>query len=382
MSVIHPAGSAGSRVRRRLARAGFTLIEMLVVITIIGMLMALVSVAVWKALERAKQTKIIVEIGQLQTAVQSYKEKYQQYPPSLSQTDVNDRKVRFMRHVQIAFPNANYQTDVNTFNTIRTQLMSGTGVTAQPYNYKNQAGDIRQLDLNTLDQAEAIVFWLGGFPTPYNSSSSAAVANRRIYGFHRDADAPFRRDVAAAEGLDPLRYRTDPLYQFDEVRFADNDDDGWMEYLPMPQSGTAVVAPFVYFDAESYSTSSSAQGSALDIKILGYPRWGDPNADNNASMWGLAVPYAQFLDPNNASPMLWVNPEGFQIVSGGLDGMYSAPVSGDLAQAMRVPIYPGGQVYNRATVYSEQESYSIEEQDNLTNLSSNTLEGARQEYGK
>ncbi|MBL9082219.1 MAG: prepilin-type N-terminal cleavage/methylation domain-containing protein [Planctomycetales bacterium] len=382
MSVRNQAGNLPADVKRRLARVGFTLVEMLVVITIIGMLMALVSVAVWKALERANQTKIIVEIGQLQSAIQAYKEKAQQYPPCLAQINIADRKVRFMRHVQIAFPNSNYATSSGTFDTIRNNLMAGNGVTSQPYNYKNAAGDIRQLDLNTLDQAEAIVFWLGGFPTPYNSASQNSIANRRIFGFHRDADAPFRRDALVAEGLDPLRYRTDPMYQFDETRLVDNDDDGWFEYIPMAQRGGAVVAPFVYFDSDSYTTASTGQGSALDISIYGYPRNGDAGAVDLAGQFGLAVPFAAFLDPQNSSPMRWTNPEGFQIICGGLDGMYAAPPETDLAQAMRVVIFPGGQVYSRATVYSEQEALSTEEQDNLTNLSNNTIEGARQELGK
>ncbi|MBA4016378.1 MAG: hypothetical protein C0483_04245 [Pirellula sp.] len=363
------------------ARLGFTLVEMLVVIAIIGMLMALVSVAVWKALERARMTKIIVEIGQLQTAIQSYKEKHLQYPPCMAEINLTNRKVHFMRHVQVAFTNANYGTAESNFNNLRSNLMTGTGVTAQVYNYKDMAGVVKPLDLNTLDQAEALVFWMGGFPTPFNSGSSASIANRRIFGFHRDQDSPFRRDAAGTEGLDPLRYRTDPFFQFDETRLTDQDGDGWFEYLPMPQVGSAVVAPFVYFDADSYSTASTATGTALEMQIYGYPRLGDLNSLENAGIWGLSVPFASYMDPTNSSPMLWANPESFQIQCGGLDGMYSAPVD-DLSQEMRVVIYPGGQVYKKSDGYSKLGSLSVEESDNLSNLSSNTLDGARQEAGR
>lgn len=380
-------GAIGNRrgvaMRRAWARAGFTLVEMLVVIAIIGMLMALVSVAVWKALERAKITKIVVEIGQLQTAIQSYKEKHLQYPPCMAEINVVNRKVHFMRHVQVAFTNANYGTSSANFDQLRSGLMSTAVSTfsSQPYNYKDATGDIKTLDLNSLDQAEAIVFWLGGFPTPYNSGSAASIANRRIFGFHRDQDSPFRRDATGAEGLDPLRYRTEPFYQFDETRLTDQDDDGWFEYLPMPQVGSAVVAPFVYFDADSYSTASTSTGTALEIQIYGYPRLGDRNSVENAGLWGLAVPCASYMDPTNTSPMLWANPESFQIQCGGLDGMFSASVD-ELSQAMRVVVFPGGQVYHKTDGYSKQESLSVEESDNLSNLSSNTLDGARQESGK
>ena len=53
-----------------------------------------------------------------------------------------------------------------------------------------------------------------------------------------------------------------------------------------------------------------------------------------------------------------------------------------LSQAMRVVVFPGGQVYHKTDGYSKQESLSVEESDNLSNLSSNTLDGARQESGK
>ena len=107
-------------------------------------------------------------------------------------------------------------------------------------------------------------------------------------------------------------------------------------------------------------------------------------------MWGARswkvtrtrLPMATFLDPSFSNPMRWANPEGFQIICAGLDGLYSNPIDSDLLNAYRVPVFPKGDVYSKATSFTEQGGYSIEEQDNLTNLSTNSLEGARQEAGR
>ena len=80
-----------SRARRTALRRGFTLVEMLVVITIIGMLMALLSVAIWRAVRTAREASIITEIGQLHSALQAYKEKHLVYPPSMAITNTRSR---------------------------------------------------------------------------------------------------------------------------------------------------------------------------------------------------------------------------------------------------------------------------------------------------
>jgi len=61
---------------------GFTLVELLVVITIIGILVSLLMPAVQNARESGRQTQCMNNLRQLSTAISNYVSKKQHYPPS------------------------------------------------------------------------------------------------------------------------------------------------------------------------------------------------------------------------------------------------------------------------------------------------------------
>src|SRR5919202_1182232 len=67
---------------RRTPGYGFTLIELLVVISIIGVLMALLSAAVFRVLGKGPEVMTRQDISQLSQALESFKVKYGFYPPS------------------------------------------------------------------------------------------------------------------------------------------------------------------------------------------------------------------------------------------------------------------------------------------------------------
>ena len=78
--------------------AGFTLVEMLVVITIIGILAGLITARRLAARSTPRTPSIVVELSQLDTACKAYKEKFGEYPPDF--TDQN----AVLRHLAKAFP--------------------------------------------------------------------------------------------------------------------------------------------------------------------------------------------------------------------------------------------------------------------------------------
>jgi hypothetical protein len=333
---------------------------------------AAVIAAVWFLLvparwspRRSPEGAIIAEIDQLQVSMQAYKEKHSNYPPCMAITDTNSRKSKFMQHLRNVYPGSTYGVQMNDFTTLNTYVTT---------NYRVQVGNATVgLDLVKLDQAEALVFWLAGFPTPVNTDTSGGgsrpIAPSRLFGFNTDSDSPMRR-AYAQESSDPAATRTTSRFDFRQERLVDNDEDGWWEYVPTPPGTGSVAAPFVYFDCDSYGAASTS------VEFLGYPRPGDAQADALKQAFGFAVPLAAYLDPKGEAPMRWQNPQSFQIICGGLDGQFSDPESGT-----RVPIFPSGFTYSGVgpIFNSSPGNYSELELDNLTNLSRLKLVDARAE---
>ncbi len=136
-------------------RTAFTLVELLVVITIIGILVGLITTAAVSALKKARQTEIKAEINQLDGGFTEAKNKYNAYPPNCQTDDTGpiaesrvlaDMK-RFMRQ---AFPRHQEPDDLIArlvgWDSINNKVV--------PQN-KQLAGGMAG--------GEAIVFWLGGF---------------------------------------------------------------------------------------------------------------------------------------------------------------------------------------------------------------------------
>ena len=71
----------------RSGQAGFTLVELLVVISIVGLLAGLMTVAIPRAMEAGKKAKVKGELTAIVAAVKAYKQEYGQWPVAKSQMD-------------------------------------------------------------------------------------------------------------------------------------------------------------------------------------------------------------------------------------------------------------------------------------------------------
>lgn len=343
----------------RVSRGGFTLIELLIVIMILGLLMAISTPFIYEAVASARRRAVILEMTTLENALKTYISDHGgDIPPCMGAANASDRQNRFTRHLQSAFPrySGGYSGALSAIKGAYTYRIGTSG------------SSVASLNLDTLDQAEALVFWLGGMPAPFDKSKGSYAAGNKLIGFHMDAQNPFRYDPT-----NPTVGRSS-VYNFDQDRLVDSDQDGWLEYIPDTADD---AAPFVYFDSKLY-TSFATRSST--ITYLPYPppssvvpgKGTNVSTQSLAETWGYAVPYTSFVDTTGSTGTIrWENATTFQIVCGGKDGMYQDSPS------FVLPVYTNGITYSGKN-FSQQSSYTTAEADNLTSFSDTTVGAAGQ----
>lgn len=299
----------------------FTLVELLVVISIIGILMALTIPAVFHVITAGKDAAIYAELKQLEAACQAYKEKFGEYPPdfagvNLASPGCDAPRAAVLRHLSKAFP----RYTPSDWNEFRDDVLNGWGI---------------DINANLRTPFNALTFWLGG--RPYNG---------RFTGFSANQLDPF----------DGSTSRIGPFFEFDVNRVNANGC-----YWPRVATGNLTSGAIAYFRAENggyFNKSVVDLGDASNPTVF-------PAVDSNQS------------DPTTDPPRYaWINPQSFQIFSAGLDYHYSEPVEHpefypNNAVIPTAPLgpyeYPNGGNYDPVAGYTY---------DDITNFSEGRLENA------
>ena len=295
-----------ARVKQKRRRQGFTLVELLMVIVIIGILAGMISAAAIAARSAAKRAVIKTDISMLELALEDYKIEYGDYPPDFVGLNTDDdplndtaaelaAKQAINRHLRKRFPR--FRGD---WNTVVANL--GNPPNGNPPGYG--------IDASRLDAASALAFWLGGLPETVGSEAPA--------GFHTDPSNPFK----------PGLPRTEPFFDFDPKRYAFEDSSVLQcRYVPKGIRG-ADPAPYVYFKSQRAPTGeqtffymqsiplSNPPEYAVGIRswppVIGPPTGPQDRAvayqDDNSVLW------------NNEAR--WESGGSYQIISAGLDGSY------------------------------------------------------------
>ena len=127
--------TTGQRPGRSL-RSGFTLVELLVVILIIGLLAALVVPAVMRAQASARNARIKAEIDMLHMAIMNYKNEYGSFPPCSD--DLSAATGLATKHLQRLFPRCS-----SAYNELTTTMSGKSPAQINPTN--------------------SLAFWLAGY---------------------------------------------------------------------------------------------------------------------------------------------------------------------------------------------------------------------------
>ncbi len=323
---------------------GFTLVELLVVITIIGILASLIVVAAVGALKTAQQSRIKVELNQISDGIEELKNKHTAYPPN-AQTDDTDTAVAepaatplsesqvlldLKRYLQMVAPK-HRESD----NLLRALAgLPATGADAGNFPNRLPGG---------MTAGEALVFWLGGFSSdPKYPISGEGGPSYSVAG----VSAPDRRKA------DPITSRT-WVFPFAIERLApragdeyfDDSSGRYIEFTAVRNGQSQLrrinfwqytpsksQEPYMYFDTSRHPAgvfvSSNELAGTFDPPAATLPTGLGPNGDG---LHVHALKRRSDTSQTNVPRIEFVNPEKFQVIHCGIDDAWGVDAFEDMS---------------------------------------------------
>jgi prepilin-type N-terminal cleavage/methylation domain-containing protein len=127
-------------------RSGFTLVELLAVIMIIALLAGLVTPAVMRARNTARNAAIKAEIDMLHMAIMNYKNEYGSFPPAVSAAGLSSAAGK---HVQRLFPRSTPNPGARAADNAIVRWLTGyTTVPTDPYGSTSGAARQKLFDFD------------------------------------------------------------------------------------------------------------------------------------------------------------------------------------------------------------------------------------------
>ena len=311
-------------------RHAFTLVELLTVIVIIGILAAIITVAVAGAFRASQMGRIGVQMSQIAMALDRYNSEFGEFPPDMFDDEA------LVRHVRKRWPRLNLAAIVvNPGDPIPLQaerIRSAINATYIARGYTT-------VDF-TLSEVGALALWLGGFPNSDGILSGFNADPAHPFAFGDTFDGKVFIDLELGEGknvrLFPVGGGTNPP----TVPVIGNEIRG-------------TFVPIVYFRGragggpDAYLTENrSGTGTNRPERIVKHFNF-------TAHGFGICVPYIESGNLEDRESIRWKNPTTYQLIHPGLDGSF-----GETEPRIRRVIRTG-------------DGISLADLDNLTNFSDN-----------
>jgi general secretion pathway protein G len=366
MKLAHARGSG---------RRGFTLIEMMVVIVIIGILLAMVAAAVVKGLGKSKETRNRSDVSQMELALEQFKQRFGAYPPS--------RIVLYDKYAFYFDATGNYKDgqlgkdSVAFLNRMFPRLASQNLTDYNyPWTYSQKANPSDPaptsiwVDWNGngalddkgmyLEGDQCLVFFLGGIPAPCTATTGTANLPPSVLGFSTNP-----RNPAAATSD-----RIGPFFEFQTSRLVvtrpaagPQNSRSFYSYLDGYGSsdglGTSSGAskPYLYFSSGNSANNYNRYQSS-DCSF-----W--KSSDGVTSIW----PYAELVTPTTPPTFpiaRYQKPNTYQIISAGADGQFgTGSALNDQVVPGKLTLFPPWTPTTAASVY-DQNNPGYDDQSNFT----------------
>lgn len=352
-----------SAARRQ--RPGYTLVEILVVVAIIAILMTILLATIGRVLAYVKEVRTIAEVDNLASAVDSFRQTYGQYPPSiiyLSESGnyqvgppplpVNPLHVYSVDYLKDIFKGINLSAGHD---------WSGDGLPGWDV---NRDGVVDFPDPPSpappgglvLEGDECLVYFLGGLP--YRDPSTRAIG---VTGFYADNLRP------TVQGGN----RKGPFFDFktDRLKWPFTDVLGNQRNNVVPVYQDHYGYPYAYFLARR-ATQENNYPSVLS------PAFPAPYDANDCKILCTRnfVPYYQSRNPRTGQ-IKFHRPDSFQIISAGQDSGRHWDTT--------LPFGNGGLYDPRLPDFTTtpppagEQRMTFQDRDNLTNFAGGRLETSK-----
>jgi prepilin-type N-terminal cleavage/methylation domain-containing protein len=295
------------RQRRHNRRPAFTLVELMVVMTIIAILVALLTGAVMRALTKGPELETSSEIGELQSKISS------------SARDVNLDYLPSRLHLskQNFYPNKGVagSLDSDSVRFLQNRFGRSACFNFTPLsgnNFIDWNGDGVANEELYLEGEQCLVFHLGGVPLPSGG-------NIVMVGFSLNPSNP-------AAGVVNGQHRNGPFFEFQSNRLKSFTSTAFQGANFPTQAGGAYGSFPIYQDpwlqtggrrqAYAYFASSLLEGGGQ------YDKYN--SSDCPSLLLSPPDPANTPLTPYMANATTWLNPSSCQIISAGKDGKFGA----------------------------------------------------------
>ncbi len=355
-------------------RRGFTLVELLVVITIIGILAALLLGAVQRARVAAARARITAEINQFDTAVKDLKNAVGSIPPN-TQTDGGGLLVEST----ILTDFKQFLLKVAPQHREPDALIAGlVGLAPNGTTPAVAVGDA-VLD-GGMTAAESLVFWLGGFsddpkyPISGPGGPSYKVATAVDYATDPIDDRSWRLGIRV-QNLGPRG--DDDYFESDYTRFityADPRDPTGntlrrINFWVLNSPGS--TAPYLYFDASRGSAVTQNNDTPAATEAVSHA-----GVDEVEALDQLKFVYAIKQRATATPGFQFANKGAFQILHPGFDYEWNASPLPPNGTIVPLPHVVNGVMVPTETLYPDG-PWTGELADTQANFANGTLESAQ-----
>lgn len=306
--------------RQRRQTQGFTLVELLIVISILGLLVGLLAWGVNAARISILKHAQAAEISKLAAAVDAYRLKYGDYPPDGFTWHLVES------HLRKAFP----EISSSELELLRPHSEDFVNMGANRFIRNDNSNLLPQPELAVFDPAEALVFFLGGFSSDPRKPLTGT-------------GGPFKEAPKNPGTWICNTQRENAFFEFKPNLLTLSDDgtrsvDETLYDQGVPNDLLPVYVgkgpgiqrggvPIVYFNSRSYCTSNAGHRFyvAGDVRISGKT---------------FARPFL-----NDGTAVVFANQNSFQILSAGNDNLYGCQPYLGQGRPVNLFAVPSGRPY-------------------------------------